>query len=201
MTKLKRALILAGLLGAGSAVAAIGSGRMLGGGGDTAQTNAVTMQTTAASFGTGVDRDASLYAEALAATSALRGGPVTSAVGRPVSVEFVASLLRAASFGPGPEMPAQWTLFLPIDAAFTRLAGAPLDQLVHHPNTMLAVLDRHLVASALTLDDLRRGETVSTLGGKPVEVIGGETPRVNGANVLAEHRLGNGRVLIVDALL
>ena len=40
-----------------------------------------------------------------------------------------------------------------------------------------------------------------TLGGKPVEVIGGETPRVNGANVLAEHRLGNGRVLIVDALL
>jgi hypothetical protein len=66
---------------------------------------------------------------------------------------------------------------------------------------MLAVLDRHLVASTVTLDDLRRGETVSTLGGKPVEVIGGETPRVNGANVLAEHRLGNGRVLIVDALL
>jgi len=201
MTKLKRALILAGLLGAGSAVAAIETGRMLGGGGDTAQTNAVTMQTTAASFGTGVDRDTSLYAEALAATSALRGGPITSAVGRPVSVEFAASLLRAASFGPGPKTPAQWTLFLPTDAAFAPLAGAPLDQLVHHPNAMLAVLDRHLVASTVTLDDLRRGETVSTLGGKPVEVIGGETPRVNGANVLAEHRLGNGRVLIVDALL
>jgi len=201
MMKVKSALILTGLLGAGSAVAAIGAGRVLGWGGDAAQTSAATMRNTAAISDAGVDRDASLYTEALAATSALRGGPITSAVGRPVSVEFAASLLRAASFGPGPKTPAQWTLFLPTDAAFAPLAGAPLDQLVHHPNAVLAVLDRHLVASTVTLDDLRRGETVSTLGGKPVEVIGGETPRVNGANVLAEHRLGNGRVLIVDALL
>jgi hypothetical protein len=62
-------------------------------------------------------------------------------------------------------------------------------------------LDRHLLAGAWSLDQLRQGEAVTTLGGQALEVAPGEVPRVNGVTVLAEQRLGNARVFLVDGLL
>jgi len=42
---------------------------------------------------------------------------------------------------------------------------------------------------------------VTTLGGQRLDVVVGDMPRVNGATVLAEQRLGRAQVYIVDGLL
>jgi uncharacterized surface protein with fasciclin (FAS1) repeats len=111
------------------------------------------------------------------------------------------SLLRAASFGAQRPAPAQWSLFLPVDAAFDRLGGRQLDALIHDPETRRALIDRHLLAEPVSLADLKQGEPVTTLGGQALAVSVGDKPRLNGATVLAERTIGDGRVFIVDHLL
>jgi uncharacterized surface protein with fasciclin (FAS1) repeats len=193
MPNSKTFLILAGLLSVG--VGTVGAVQALGSrGADLASVGSTAPRLATAAVGT-------VYDEALAAASGLRGRPAAAAVGRPVSLEFIVSLLRAASFGPGPTAPAEWTLFLPTDAAFAPLAGAPLDALIHDPVALRAMLDRHLVADAWSRDQERAGRSPTTLGGQPLEIGDGEGSRVNGADVLAEQRLGNGRVFIIDRLL
>jgi uncharacterized surface protein with fasciclin (FAS1) repeats len=202
MSLLKGTLITAGLLGAGLSLGTLGTSQALSAEGAHATDTPPATPRSAMrdSVASGVSAP-SLYDEALAAARALRGARAASAAGRPVSLEFSTSLLRAASFGAGPPAPAQWTLFLPTDAAFAPLAGAPLDALIHDREALRDVLDRHLLAGAWSLDQPRQGEAVTTLGGQALEVAPGEVPRVNGVTVLAEQRLGNARVFLVDGLL
>ena len=200
MSTLNRTLLITvGLLGASFSVGA--SQALSRDGANPTDANIATVRTTPTDSRASAVNAPSLYDEAFATASALRGVPAASAVGRPVSLELIASLLRAASFGAGPTAPAQWTLFLPTDTAFAHLAGAPLDALIHHPNARQNLLDRHVVVGALSLDELQQGESVTTLGGQPLDVVLGDMPRVNGATVLAEQRLGNAHVYIVDGLL
>jgi hypothetical protein len=42
---------------------------------------------------------------------------------------------------------------------------------------------------------------VTSIGGQALDVVLGDRPRVNGATVLGEQEVGNGRVFIVDGLL
>jgi uncharacterized surface protein with fasciclin (FAS1) repeats len=200
MPNSKTFLILAGLLGVG--VGSVGTVQAFGSrGADLAGTGSTPPRLASTAVRAPADAGGTVYDEALAAATALRGRPAAAAVGRPVSLEFIVSLLRAVSFGPGPTAPAEWTLFLPTDAAFAPLAGGPLDALVHNPAALRAMLDRHLVADAWSRDQAQSGRSLTTLGGQRLEVEDSEGSRVNGADVLAEQRLGNGRVFIIDRLL
>ena len=142
----------------------------------------------------------SLYGQLLAAATALRGAPVSAAVGRPVSLEFIISLLRAANFDADRSAPAQWTLFLPVDAAFGSLDGRHLD-VIHDTAALRALIDRHVLAKSLSLDTLKQRDTVTTIGGQALDVTSGDKTQVNGATVLAAKWVGSGRVFIVDGLL
>jgi len=194
-------LITAGLLGIGLSLGALeitaaqpdaDAGTV-----DTAETRRQT-----ATSGSSTEAHApSLYGELLAAATSLRGGPASAAVGRPVSLEFIISLLRAASFDADRPAPAQWTLFLPVDAAFGSLDGRQLDALIHDTAALRALIDRHVLAESLSLEDLKQRDPVTTIGGQALDVMIGDKPRVNGATVLAEQGVGSGRVFIVDGLL
>lgn len=148
-----------------------------------------------------VDSTPSVYSQALVAASALRGAPASAAVGEPVSLEFITSLLRSASFASGPAAHSEWTLFLPIDSAFSPLAGARLDALIHDRAKLRSLLDAHIAAEPLTAADLGAGVQAKTLDGRTLKSAAGEGLSVNGATVLAEQVVGNGRVFIVDRLL
>jgi uncharacterized surface protein with fasciclin (FAS1) repeats len=202
MSMLKATLITAGLLGAGLSVGEVEANRAAAAN-RTEPTDAqpALVQT---SMPNAVAREAggrSIYDEALAAATALRGVRASAAVGRPVSLEFITSLLRAASFGADRAAPVQWTLFLPTDAAFAPFAGRTLDTLIHNPTALRHLLDRHVLFGALPLDALPQGNALTTLGGQALTIVPGEMPRVNGATVLAEQRVGNDRIVIVDGLL
>jgi uncharacterized surface protein with fasciclin (FAS1) repeats len=195
MSKPNTTLMTAGLLAAGLSLSAIGAVRAF------APAGADAMTADSGLSGSQVNVP-SLYDEAHAAAGSLRGRPAASAVGQPVSLEFMISLLRTASFGTGAPAPAQWTLFLPTDAAFAHLAGAPLDALIHQPNALRTLVDRHLAVGDSTLDELALGASASSLAGQPLQVTEADQgPRVNGVSVLAQLEVGNGRVFIVDGLL
>ena len=142
-----------------------------------------------------------IYSEALRAATSLRGAPASDAVGEAVSLEFVTSLLRAVSFDTGRQASSQWTLFLPIDSAFSTLDGEQLDVIIHSDEALRALLDAHIVAQSLSTADLERGVQALTLDGKPLVFVDDGGLRVNGAAILAHQRVGNGRVFIVDRLL
>jgi uncharacterized surface protein with fasciclin (FAS1) repeats len=143
----------------------------------------------------------SIYNEAHTVAIALRGGPASAAAQRPLSLEFVTSLLRAASFDEGEPAPAQWTLFLPIDASFTRLGGVQLDTLIHDPAGLRALIDRHLVAESVTLDDMKRSDSARSIDGQALDASLADTPHRSGVAVIAEQTVENGRVFIIDGLL
>jgi uncharacterized surface protein with fasciclin (FAS1) repeats len=143
----------------------------------------------------------SIYTEAHGAAAALRGASAVTAAGQPVSLEFVTSLLRAASFGFARSAPEEWTLFLPIDAAFSAIAGAQLDALIHDRTALEAMLDAHIADGLLTTEDMRNGTGATTLDGEELRPVFAHGLRVNDANVLAEKAVGNGRVFIIDRLL
>jgi uncharacterized surface protein with fasciclin (FAS1) repeats len=142
-----------------------------------------------------------IYSEALRAASALRGAPASDAAGEAVSLEFVTSLLRALSFDAGRQAPPEWTLFLPIDSAFSTLDGEQLDAIIHDDAALRALLDAHIAARSLSVADLERGVRVLTLDGEPLVLADDGELRVNGAAILADQRVGNGMVFVVDRLL
>jgi len=191
----------AGLLGIGLTVGALEvSAAPTDADADTVDIGETRPQSAASASSTEADAP-SLYGELLAAATALRGAPASAAVGRPVSLEFIISLLRAASFDGERPAPAQWTLFLPVDAAFGSLDGRQLDALVHDTAALRALIDRHVLAESLSLDALKRRDTVTTIGGQALDVASGDKTQVNGATVLAGQGVGSGRVFIVDGLL
>jgi uncharacterized surface protein with fasciclin (FAS1) repeats len=143
----------------------------------------------------------SIYSQALRAATSLRGAPASDAAGQSVSLEFVTSLLRAVSFDAGQQAPAGWTLFLPIDSAFSVLDGEQLDAIVHSDAALKALLDAHIAGQSLSIADLERGAQALTLDGEPLVLADQGGLRVNGAGILADLRVGNGHVFIVDRLL
>lgn len=126
---------------------------------------------------------------------------VTSAVDTPVSVEFFMSLFRAVSWGSAPGVDGAYTLFLPIDSAFSQTSGERLDALIHNPEALRSLIGAHIVSGRLTEADLERGGVFTSLSGDRIAADWTETPSVNGAAVIGTTELEHGVVHVIDRLL
>lgn len=133
--------------------------------------------------------------------SDLLGRRLPSPIERPLSVEFFSSLLRAASFAALPPIDDSYTLFLPIDAAFSQRSGAELDALVHNPNALQSLVGSHLVSGRVSAADLQAGRAVQAVNGQPIAAEAADELAVNGATVIGTVELDHGIVHFIDRLL
>ncbi|TVQ89165.1 MAG: fasciclin domain-containing protein [Chromatiaceae bacterium] len=129
------------------------------------------------------------------------GRRLPSPTERALSVEFFSSLLRAVSYGAMPSFDGAYTLFLPVDGAFSRRSGAELDALVHNPGALQALVGAHLVAGRVTAADLQAGAALQSLNGQPIAAERADQLQVNGATVIGTVELDNGIVHYIDRLL
>jgi uncharacterized surface protein with fasciclin (FAS1) repeats len=110
--------------------------------------------------------------------------------------------LRGKTSGP-------FTLFGPINSAFTRLPNDKLNSLLLPENKaeLTALLKNHLVPGRLTkeaLSKLKEGDELTTLGGTKLKIgpLVRRTPTISGANILtADVIADNGVIHIINAVL
>ena len=129
------------------------------------------------------------------------GNRLTSTVDKPVSIEFFTSLFRAVSWGSTPSVEGSFTLFLPIDSAFSRRSGEEIDALVHDPEALRSLIGAHIVLGRLSQADLQRGGAFVSLSGEQIAAESIGTPSVNGAAVIGTTELEHGIVHFIDRLL
>lgn len=84
------------------------------------------------------------------------GSRASGGVPDTVSVAFFNSLLRAVSWGEAPDVGGPYTLFLPVDSAFSRFSGEALDAVVHDRAAPQALVDAHIVPGSVTRDELQQ---------------------------------------------
>jgi uncharacterized surface protein with fasciclin (FAS1) repeats len=102
--------------------------------------------------------------------------------------------------GPGP-----FTVFAPTDAAFAKLPPGTVASLLKPENKkkLQAILLYHVVKGDVMAADLKDGEHVTTLEGKPLTIgISGGTVNVSGATVVkADIPASNGVIHVIDTVL
>jgi transforming growth factor-beta-induced protein len=112
----------------------------------------------------------------------------------------VAGELVATLQGAGP-----FTVFAPVNSAFTALGTDRLDVLLDPANIALLqkVLTYHVIAGDIRAADLTDGAVVPTVEGSDVTIdLSGATPKVNGANIIAtDIVVENGVIHLIDAVL
>jgi uncharacterized surface protein with fasciclin (FAS1) repeats len=98
-----------------------------------------------------------------------------------------------------------FTVFAPVEAAFEALGTDKLDVLLDPANQELLqkVLTYHVVPGDIRAADLTDGATVTTVEGSDLTIdLSGETPMVNGANIIATDVVAeNGVIHLVDGVL
>jgi transforming growth factor-beta-induced protein len=112
----------------------------------------------------------------------------------------VAGDLAATLKGDGP-----FTVFAPIEAAFEALGTDKLEVLLAPENQALLqkILTYHVIAGDVRAADLVDGGTATTVEGTEVTFdLSGETPMVNGANIIATDIVTeNGVIHLIDGVL
>ncbi|MCF7991430.1 MAG: fasciclin domain-containing protein [Thiohalocapsa sp.] len=129
------------------------------------------------------------------------GNRLTSTVDERVSVEFFTSLFRANSWGSIPRDDGPYTLFLPVDSAFSRRSGEEIDALVHNPKALRSLVGAHMVSGRLTGPELRPGATFLSWSGTKIAADWSGTRSVNGAAVIGTAEFEHGVVHVIDRLL
>lgn len=150
---------------------------------------------TAASVGALASHDMTRHVPAEAAAKRLVD--VADGAGAP----FFRSVLRAASLGDLLEVDGPYTLFIPVDEAFSGMGGEALSRMLHDPERLRSMVKGHIVAGRVSTTDLLSGSPLETLGGEVITPRAGTSLRVNDASVVATEVAGDGIVHYVDRVL
>ncbi|MCU0834670.1 MAG: fasciclin domain-containing protein [Chromatiaceae bacterium] len=117
------------------------------------------------------------------------------------SVAFFNSLLRAASLGDLLDLRGTYTLFVPVDAAFSRMSGERIAELIHDSQSLRSLIAAHVVPGRVLKSDLTPGAAVRSVSGDRIEASTADGLQVNGANLITTAFLGSVVVHVVDRLL
>jgi hypothetical protein len=129
------------------------------------------------------------------------GSRATGGVPDAVSVAFFNSLLRAVSYGEAPDVGGPYTLFLPVDSAFSRFSGEALDAVLHDRSALEALVQTHIVPGSVARDELQQGKVLMSLQGEAIAADWVGRPFVNGAAVIGSAELEHGVVHFIDRVL
>ena len=127
--------------------------------------------------------------------TAVANGSFTTLVAAVKAADLVATLS-----GPGP-----FTVFAPVDAAFTALPAGTVDTLLKPENKakLAGILTYHVVAGKVMSTDLTDGMTATTVNGQTITIhLTGGKVLVNDAEVIiADVNTDNGVVHAINAVL
>lgn len=128
---------------------------------------------------------------------------VKIAVGSPDHTTLVAAL-KAASLVDDLSNAGPFTVFAPTNAAFDKLPAGTVDDLLKPENKskLEAILQHHVMTSALDASFFQDGQTYSMVDGTPVtfHIKDGFT-YIDDAKIVASVRASNGWVHVVDAVV
>lgn len=137
-----------------------------------------------------------------AATTAGSGKDIVDTAVEAGSFNTLARALSEAGLvdtlkGPGP-----YTVFAPTDEAFAKLAPGTLEALLADKAKLTKVLTYHVVAGRVMAKDVVKLGSVRTVQGQSVRIDGGETVKVNDANVVkTDIEASNGVIHVIDTVI
>jgi len=112
--------------------------------------------------------------------------------------------LKAADLENALNAHGPFTIFAPVNLAFSNLAGQSFDHLTKPANKikLSEMLNFHILAEKKLLKDLKNGQKLKTINGQEITVtVTGHEVRINGAKILSRDRQGsNGVVHSIDAV-
>jgi uncharacterized surface protein with fasciclin (FAS1) repeats len=128
---------------------------------------------------------------------------VDIALNSPIHKTLVAAV-SAAGLVPTLQGPGPFTIFAPTDAAFAALPAGTIEALLADPQGALTqILLYHAVAGETLSSSLSNGQSIITIGGKPVKVkIENGKVFINDAQVIVADVLAdNGVIHVIDGVL
>lgn len=97
-----------------------------------------------------------------------------------------------------------FTVFAPVDAAFSALPAGTLEALLKPENKdqLKTVLYHHVTTSALAVESLRDGQSLGMVDGSPATITrSGDDVSIDGHRILGSVKASNGMVHVIDAVL
>ena len=95
----------------------------------------------------------------------------------------------------------QFTVFIPVNEAFSSVGGANLSSVLNDPAKVEQLAKAHVVPGRISTTDLLAGVQVQSINGNSIASSVGPELRVNGATVIGSEVAENGIVHYVDRLL
>ncbi|CAG0981442.1 Immunogenic protein MPT70 [Myxococcaceae bacterium] len=151
---------------------------------------------------------------AIAALALGLAAPASAADTRAMTVTDVASAskdhttlvkaLEAADYAVALRNPGPFTVFAPTNAAFEKLPPGTLDTLMKPENKgkLEKILQHHVLLSTYEKGWFKDGQSVSMVDGtKATMHVADGKVKIDGAEVVASVRCGNGIVHVVDAVV
>ncbi len=127
---------------------------------------------------------------------------VRDITGNSALFEQYRAAVEQAGFGDVLEGPGPFTLFVPLDDAFTELPDAERQSLFEDDDKLLRMLSNHVVVGRLSATDLLQRRHVDSIGGQRIDIDkGGQSITYGNADIVQTDLVaGNGVVHIVDSL-
>lgn len=97
-----------------------------------------------------------------------------------------------------------FTVFAPVDAAFSALPAGTLEDLLKPENKekLKTILYHHVTTSALAAESFQDGQKLGMVDGSQATLTrSGETVSIDGHKILASVKASNGMVHVIDAVL
>lgn len=117
------------------------------------------------------------------------------------SLDFFSSVLNAAEVDDMLRGDRQFTVFIPVNEAFSRIGGEQLSTILNDPARVQSLARAHVVPGRITATDLMSGTRVEALNGQEIASRSGAEITVNGASIIGSEVAENGIVHYVDRLL
>lgn len=117
------------------------------------------------------------------------------------SLDFFSSLLQAAEIKDTLRGNEQYTVFIPVNEAFSAVGGEKLSSILNDPSRVQALAKAHVVPGRVTTTDLMSETRLRALNGHEITSQVAADLTVNGASIIGTEVAENGIVHYVDRLL
>lgn len=118
------------------------------------------------------------------------------------SFKTLVAAVQAADLVEVLQSPGPFTVFAPVDDAFTKLPPGTVQTLVENPPQLARILKYHVVPGKLTREDIAKVDTLTSVEGAPIRVKVGENFEVKNATVVAaDIEADNGIIHVIDNVI
>ena len=117
------------------------------------------------------------------------------------SLEFFSSVLDAAQVKELLRGQDQFTVFIPVNEAFSSLGGETLSTMLNDTDEVKRLAKAHVVPGRITVPELMAETRLNSINGHEISSESGPVLTVNGASIIGTEVAENGIVHYVDRIL